>query len=236
MRFFCLAATLLICTFSYGEEPEESKTRYYRHEVNINVGIFGDRSGWSNDYENEVMNRFGLVIGKAGLGDNRSGIIYECQDKPDLCTGILFIGLSYYYHFNHHIAIGGLFGWSSVQDWLGYPEVSKKEEVQKTGFTYLKGTSLLFVPSAKWSWVNNRRCSFYMKASAGFHFQSMYLDSEKIPKEQTDEYKKKHLGFAYYFTPFGWEVGRWRIRWFMEFGIGSHSNFQTGLIYRFGTY
>lgn len=47
---------------SFCDEPKESKTRYYRHEVNIGIGGIGVRSGWSDDYERNVMNRFGLVI------------------------------------------------------------------------------------------------------------------------------------------------------------------------------
>ena len=51
----------------------ENKTRYYRHEVNVSIGGIRVRSGWSNDYESSVMNRFGLVVGRAGEGK----VIYE---------------------------------------------------------------------------------------------------------------------------------------------------------------
>lgn len=227
----------MFCGFSYGGEPKESNTRYYRHEVNISIGRIGVRSGWSNDYENEVMSRFGLVVGKSGVShDSGTGIVYGWKDEPDLGTDNPLKVVSYYYHFDHHIAVGGLFGFCNVQDWLGYPEVYKQGEMQATGYTDVKGTSLFIMPSAKWSWVNNRWCSLYIKASVGFHYQSLYLDSETISSEQTDEYKKKHLGFAYYVTPFGWEIGRQKVRWFMEIGIGSNTNFQTGLTYRFGRY
>lgn len=232
-----LAVILLLRLYSLANEPIESKTRYYRHEVNVSIGRIGVRSGWSNDYENDVMNRFGLVVGRAGGGHGPgTGIVYEQKDKPNLGTDNPLKTVSYYYHFNHHVAVGGLFGFCNVQDWLGYPEVNNQGEAQKTGYTYVKGSSLFIMPSAKWSWLNYRWYSLYMKASAGFHRQKLYLNSETIPSEETDEYKKKHWGFAYYVTPFGWEIGRQKVRWFMEIGIGTNTNFQTGLMYRFGRY
>lgn len=216
------------------KQAKESKTRYYRHEVNVSIGGVNVRSGWSDDYENNVMERFGLVVGRFGASHGPgTGVWFEWEDKPSLSTDNSLKAISYYYHFDHHIAIGGLFGFCNVKDCLGYPEVYKEGETQKTGYTDVKGTSLFIMPSAKWSWVNNRWCSLYMKVSAGFHYQSLYLNSETIPSEQTDEYKKKHLGFAYYVTPIGWEIGRQKVRWFMELGLGSNTNFQTGLTYRF---
>ena len=214
------------------KQAKESKTRYYRHEINVSIGGIGVRSGWSNDYENSVMDRFGLVVLKAGS----NGVVYESKGKPDLGTDNPLKAISYYYHLDQRIAVGGLFSFCNVQDRLGYPEVYKKEEIQKNGYTDVKGTSLFIMPSAKWSWVNNSWCSLYMKVSAGFHYQSLYLNSETIPSEQTDEYKKRHLGFAYYVTPFGWEIGRQKVRWFMEVGVGSNTNIQTGLKYRFKSF
>ena len=228
---------LFLFASSFAQEPKESKTRYYRHEVNVSIGAISVRSGWSNDYENEVMNRFGLVVGSQGGGHGPgTGIVYQWEDKPKLGTDNPLKAVSYYYHFDHHIAVGGLFGFCNVQDWLGYPEVYKQGETQKTGYTYVNGTSLFFMPSAKWSWMNNRWCSLYMKASAGFVHQSLHLDSETIPKEQTDEFNKNHLSLGYYITPLGWEIGRQKVRLFMEFGLGSNTNFQMGLTYRFGRY
>ena len=239
-RFLSLTSVLLLSFFAFGDNPppKESKTRYYRHEVNVSVGGIGVRSGWSDDYERNVMNRFGLVVGKAGGGSGTgpTGIIYESKDGPDLCRNSPLMTASYYYHFNHYIAVGGIFSFCRVRDWLGYPKVYNKEEIQKTGYTYVKGVSFFMMPSMKWSWLNNRCCSLYMKATAGFHYQSLYLDSETIPKEQTNEFDKSHLNFGYYVTLFGWEIGRQKVRWFTEFGLGSHTNFQMGLTYRFGRY
>ena len=225
-----IISTLYISVFA--QEHKESKTRYYRHEVNVSIGGIRVRSGWSNDYERSVMNQFGLVVGKAGDGK----VVYESFDSPDLGNHNALKAVSYYYHLNHHIAIGGLLGGCSVSDWLGYPEAYKPGEIQKTGYTDVKGTSWFLMPSVKWSWLNNRWCSLYMKATAGYHYQSLYLDSETISKEQTDEFDKSHLSLGYYITPFGWEIGKQKVRWFVDLGLGSNTNFQTGLTYRFGRY
>ena len=213
-------------------ETEKDKTRYYRHEVNVGVGSIGACSSWSSDYERSVMNHFGLVAVKTGISHGPgTGIVYgwDDDDVPDLRSDNALKCVSYYYHFNNRIAVGGLFGGCRVFDWLGYPVVNKSGEIQKTGYTDVKGTSLYLMPSIKWAWLNNRWCSLYMKATAGFHYQSLYLNSETIPKEQTDEFDKSHLSLGYYVTPFGWEIGKQKVRWFMEFGLGSNTNFQTGV-------
>lgn len=217
---------------SLADTPEKSKTRHYRHEVGVSIGGFGVRSGWSDNYENDVMNRFDLVVGKGGA----DGVIYEKESGPDLRRENPLKAIYYYYHFDHHFAVGGLFGLCNVEDWLGYPEVYNSEKIQKKGYTDVKGTSIFVMPSAKWSYLNNRWCSLYMRASIGIHYQSLYLDSETIASEQTDEYSKKHLGFAYNVTPLGWEIGKQNIRWFMELGFCPDTNFQTGITIRFSTY
>ena len=238
MRIISLSIAIMICAFSYCEEPKESKTRYYRHEVNVSIGIARMRSGWSDDYERNVMNRFGLVVGKAGGGSGTgpTGIIYQSKDGPNLRINSPLMTISYYYHFNHYIAVGGFFSFCKSRDWLGYPQVYKEDEIQKTGYTDVKGLSLFMMPSAKCTWLNNRWCSLYSKVAVGLHYQNLHLESESISKEQTDEFKKRHLNFAYYVTPLGWEVGRRKIRWFIELGFGSNTNFQTGMTYRFGRY
>lgn len=229
MKKVPIVIVFLLATFVL---PSMAQTKYYRHEVNVSIGGIRVRSGWSNDYERSVMNRFGLVVGRAGDGN----VIYECKDNPDLGADNPLKSISYYYHFDHHFAVGGMFGFCSVRDWLGYPEIYRQGETQKTGDTNVKGTSLFLMPSVKWSWLNNSWCSLYMKATAGFHYQSLYLDPETIPKEQTDEYDKNHLSLGYYITPFGWEIGKQKVRGFVEFGFGSNTNFQMGLTYRFGRY
>lgn len=218
------------------EQVKESKVKFYRHEISLSIYGIGVQSGWSDDYENSVMNRFGLVVGEGGIGYPGEGVLYRYFDRPNLKEDSTPIAINYYYHLDHHVALGGFFGFSKAEDWLGYPEVYKQDEIQKTGYTYVKGTSLFLMPSVKWSWLNLSWCSFYATASAGLHYQSLHLDSETIPREQTDEYKDHHLGLAYNITPFGWEIGKQKVRWLMQFGFNSSVNFQTGLTFRFGRY
>ena len=63
------------------------------------------------------MNRFGLVVGREGEGHGPgTGIVYEQKDKPNLGTDNPLKTVSYYYHFNHHVAVGGLFGFCLLSD------------------------------------------------------------------------------------------------------------------------
>ncbi|MBR1447902.1 MAG: hypothetical protein IJ588_04025 [Prevotella sp.] len=206
--------------------------------MNVSIGGVAVRSGWSDDYERTVMDDFGLVVGKFGAGHGPGTLVYfEWDETPKLNYNSIYRSVSYYYHCNHHVALGGLVGYCSVKDNLGYSEVNRwSEELQRTGETFVRGTSLFLMPSVKWSWLNNQWCSLYMKATAGVHYQSLYLESETIPEEQLDGYDKYHLGLGYYVTPFGWEIGKQKVRWFIEFGLGSNNNFQMGLTYRFGRF
>lgn len=191
----------------------------------------GVRTSWSDDYEKSLKNCLGLVVGTSGS----DGIIYGSQD-PDLSNKGPFIVTSYYYHFNHYIAVGGFCGFGHVQDWLGFPSDSHQRLAYKEGYTHLKGSSIFLLPSVKFSWLNNRWCSLYMKAMAGLHYQHLYLDSENIPTSETDKFDKQHTSFAYCFNPLGLEIGKKNVRGFIEFGLGSNWNFQMGLTYRFGKY
>jgi len=112
MRRFLSAFCLFLGTHSLADNPPDSKTRYYRHEVNVSIGGVRVRTGWSNDYERSVMIHFGLFVGKVGDGK----VVYESSDSPDLGNHNALKVLSYYYHLNYHMAIGGLLGGCSISD------------------------------------------------------------------------------------------------------------------------
>ncbi|MBR4897816.1 MAG: hypothetical protein IKZ48_03405 [Prevotella sp.] len=229
MKFIVFLLISLACVIStFASTPDDNKTSYYKHEVNISIGSIDAQSNWSDKYENEAkkhFNRYEL--------DGTNVLMYKwSNDRTNLETRSPLMTVSYYYHFDRSIAVGGLFGLCGTQYHWGYPEFYELEKgKKKTGYTDIKGMSYFLMPSLKVYYDSS--WGLYGKISAGFHNQSLYLDSDLIPKEKADEYKRSHLGFAYYFTPLGLEVGVKRVRWFMEFGIGSCSNVKIGLTYRF---
>lgn len=224
----------IVCSMSaFAANPEKSSVSLYRHEVNVNIGYIYVRSGWSNDYEKNLRE----IPGPYDL-QGTTVLLYKWEnDVPKLKPTTPLISASYYYHLKPYLAIGTFFGFCGVRDSWGYPELYElKEKKKTTGDTDVKGTSLFFMPSVKLSVLNSRWCSLYMKLSAGIHYQSLYLDSDLLQVQQIDEKKENHVGFACNVTPFGWEIGTKNLRWFVEFGVGTNSNIQTGLTYRFGEY
>ncbi|MBQ8463975.1 MAG: hypothetical protein IJ544_07675 [Prevotella sp.] len=93
------------CFSAFAQESEKSKIRFYRHEVNVSIGGINVRSGWSDDYERDVMDRFGLVSGISGDSYSGSRVWYDWDETPRLFNNSLFMAVSYYYHFTPHIAI-----------------------------------------------------------------------------------------------------------------------------------
>lgn len=84
--------------------------------------------------------------------------------------------------------------------------------------------------------MNCSWCSIYMKAGVGTHNQRFRFDSDFFPMEELSKQDENKWRFAYLLTPFGWEVGKQKVRGFFEFGFGSNVNLQIGLTYRFGRY
>ena len=227
---------ILLCSIGVSlAQGKESETRYYRHEISLGIGGSDLETGWSDDYAGGLMNKFGLVSLKGGY----NGVAYEWNDNYNLDGGGLLY-LNYYYHLNHTVAFGCYLGIFNASEILGFPEDYFYDNHQNTnirrGYTDIKGHSIFLMPSAKLSWLNNRWCSLYSKLSAGLHFQSLYLDSEALSEEEIAPYDKSHVSLAYSVVPFGLEIGKRNIRWFMEVGIGSNTNFITGFSYRFGRY
>ena len=235
IRKIVLLGGIFLCSIgvSLAQEKKEGKTRYYRHEISIGAGGFDLETGWSDDYAGGLMNKFGLVSLKAGS----DGVVDVWNDTYSLSGGGLY--LNYYYHLNHTVAFGCYLGIFNASETLGFHEDYNNNHQNaniRRGYTYIKGHSIFLMPSAKLSWLNNRWCSLYSKLSAGLHFQSLYLDSEALSEEEVAPYDKSHVSLAYSVVPLGLEIGKRKIRWFMEVGIGSNTNFITGFSYRFGRY
>lgn len=241
-RLILLVMVFPFISFSFASEPKEGLTRFFRHEVNVSIGaMILPHSQWFT-YKDGIVDAFQVYT------NDGMGLTFE-----DVSTGF---HLSYFYHFSPQVAIGFLTAFTSTNRDFGY----RLEKVQmpsgtawnsernrwETGYEYesmskpvdarIKAMSTFFVPTFKWSCMNCRWCSLYMKFAAGIHYQQFRFESDEFPKEEVCKHNENKLWLAYMITPFGWEIGHKKIRYFMEFGIGSNTNFQTGLTYRFGSY
>ena len=195
-------ASLFLFLSSFAQELVESKTRYYRHEVNVSrTGIIMPRSQW-DDYEDKVYGAMSIEHQDEGfgigLGPSSSGTL-----------------ISYYYHLNHRIAVGAMTAFTTHDSSLSgdyivpvqipYEYWDSKEHTLKEGYRtdytskYVSGgkireKSFYLMPSLKWSWLNNSWCSLYMKASLGLHYQRLEADTGEIPlksDEDLDESKNQ---------------------------------------------
>lgn len=207
-RLFLSTIAFIFVLSCFSSEPKDGKTSYYRHEVNVGIGMmFLSCKQWDY-YEDNIFASFHV---------GREHYMWDTHPTSGLHLG-------YYYHFNPRIAAGVLTAFTSTS-------VELENEIDR-----IKNKSAFLVPTFKWSFLNSRWCSLYMKASAGVHYQKLSFESGTIPKEKTSKFDENKWRLAYIVTPFGWEVGRQKVRWFIEFGLGSNTNLQTGLTYRFGRY
>ena len=244
MRRFIFAFCLFHGTYSFAGNSPESRTRYYRHEVNVSrTGMIMPRNQW-DDYEDKVYWTMAFERdhdnGFRWFGPSSSGTL-----------------ISYYYHLNHRIAVGAMTAFTSHDSSLSgdyrvpvqipYEYWDSKEhtlkELYRTEYTseYVSGgkireKSFYLMPSLKWSWLNNSWCSLYMKASLGLHYQRLEADTGEIPLKSDEDLDESKLWLACIATPFGWEIGKQKVRGFFELGFGSNTNLQIGLSYRFGRY
>lgn len=224
-------ALSLLSVLAFASNPEKLRTRYYRHEVNVSIGGMSVGNSESDNYERKLMDRFGLVPLRASYGDRLVG---WSDEEPNLGMASTLMTLGYYYHINKRIALGCNFNYVKVDDTLGWYEPYDLNGSLVTGFSEVKGSYLFLMPTIKFLWLNNRWCSFYMKASCGVNYQTLKFESEVIPQEMVGNLNKNdNVRLAYTFTPFGWEIGKRKVRWFIECGLGGNSNIKMGLSYRF---
>lgn len=231
MRYLVLFVALSLFGMSVSaSKPKESRTRYYRHEVNVSIAGMNPSNSGSDAFENKLMDRFGLISLKCG--DDK--LVHLGHDGPDLNTDGSTVILGYYYHINQRIAVGGFLNYAKVSDKLGWNIPYELDGKYLEGYSYVKGRSFFLMPSIKYSWLNNRWCSLYSKASFGLNYQALKFESDVLPQKLFEDCRTKdNVQFAYVFTPIGWEIGKQKVRWFIEWGMGSNSIFQMGLTYRF---
>ena len=242
-RILLFVIVSALYTSAFAQERKESKTRYYRHEVNVSrTGMIMPRSQW-DDYKDRVYGAMSIEHQAEGYG---------IRFGPS-SSGTL---IGYYYHLNHLIAVGAmtaftthdssLSGYYIVPFQIPYEYWDSKEHTLIEGYRtdyskYVSGgkireKSFFLMPSLKWSWLNNSWCSLYMKASFCLHYQQLETNTEEISLKSDENLDESKLWIAYIATPFGWEIGKQKVRGFFELGFGSNTNLQIGLTYRFGRY
>lgn len=242
-RVFLTVAAMLFVLSSYAQEPRDSKTQYYRHEVSFSrTGMILPLSQWK-DYENKVYR----------------ALLWEHDSDGSRLFGPSSNGtlISYYYHLSHRVAFGGMMAFTTYDcslsgQYMVPVQVSfyywdNKEHILKESYRTeyesqyvssgkIREKSFFLMPSLKWSWLNNSWCSLYMKASVGLHYQKQEAETGEIPLKSDGDLDENKLRLSYLATPFGWEIGKQKVRGFIELGFGSNTNFQLGLTYRFGRY
>lgn len=228
-------------SFSLNRKKTESETKYYRHEVNISrTGIFLRDNQWK-DYEKKIWRSLAYERehdNGFGWGESSSGTL-----------------ISYYYHFNKYLAVGGVIAFTTYEESLSgdykvpvqIPDYYWNYETNTENNRYMteyiskhfssgniKANSIFLMPSVKIYCLNCKWCSLYIKMYAGLHFQRFSSDNEEIPLKSDEDFNENKTSFIFIATPFGWEVGKQKVRGFFEFGLGSNTNIQIGLTYRFG--
>ena len=147
--------------------------------------------------------------------------------------------ISYYYHFNNYLAVGGAIAFTTYEESLsGDYRISVRYRTEYIS-KHLSGgdieaKSILLTPSTKINYLNCKWCSLYFKLYVGLHLQRFSLDNGEIPLKNDEYLSESKTSFVFMTTPFGWEIGKQKIRGFFEFGLGSNTNIQIGLTYRFG--
>ena len=247
-RIATAVCLLGITAMAYAQESKAlkvSKTRYYRHEVNIGIGgMFLNKKPFE-DYRYRVSDAFYL----RSIG---YGFVWGWSDTSS--TGGL-VG-SYHYHFNKWLSVGGLAAFTGDSySFAGYykeeqkllyykwkdgeqiPVYQTEKKMIDDSNNKIRENSIFLMPSVKLSWLNNSWCSLYTKALMGWHYQRFRFKSDVFPKEETSMYNESHSKLEYTVIPLGLEIGKQKVRWNLDVGIiGKMGYFQTGIAYRFGRF
>ena len=160
-RFFLITIFFCFVSCLFASNPKEAKTRFYRHELSI--GLWGgNHTGWIEDNSDVMESLFQQV-----LGCDHFDVYRETTMGPQSENMLAIV--NYFYHINHHIAVGILGGRQSVSDKLSYSTYdydSRQEKFHETIGDFEEGWSSWFLmPSVKWTWLNNHWCSLYSKVT-----------------------------------------------------------------------
>ena len=145
----------------------------------------------------------------------------------------LGIGAHYFYHFNHRIAVGALFGWVYQNDDLSADEYAgPNEQKEPLSSANISNRAFYVMPAMKYTWGYTPHINFYSKAGLGIYRQHLTLEGDGFPaNEQKNEIRWRMAGQI---SPFGVEFGRGMFRMFTEVGYGAEGIIKMGFSLRLG--
>ena len=187
--------------------PKSRVSRFYRHEMGLSLGFV------SNVGERR-MDRAGDFL------EQRLGYTSDA-----LCNyfGPVSLGLHYSYYLNRQWAVGFEYAYA-----YGYSPYSKWNEETLVGYCDVRMHSHLLMAALKWQWLDYAPLVFYSKTAFGLQHRHVYcsFDNNAVPSDTPDD--KRWLP-AYQISPLCMELGRNRVRFFMELGYGNQGVFSMGI-------
>lgn len=158
MKCVAIVISLLFAVNLFSQDQRVSKTRYYRHEVNVGTGAFFLTNAQWRDYSDQIRKDF--RVGSYSNWLKRVGGLH----------------LGYYYHLNKNLAAGMLVSFTSgswsynvyekeilipIEAWNrsthDYETVCvRKYEWINESCGKIRDKSIFLLPTIKWPWLNNR--------------------------------------------------------------------------------
>lgn len=200
------------------------RNRFYRHEVNVLLGL--GSSVWRGTHDQQVRQ-----FSDMGM------------EHPFFC-GIDVDGASwsirYFYHLNPRLAIGAIFGKASAYDDLETPyDPEEPDECALSPYAHVHTKTTFFMPAVKYSWLRGNGFSFYSVAALGMQnshtWSSVHTVNVSIYPELVYEHHRrvvfnlKQWKLAPQLMAFGFDFGGRNFRFFAELGYGIEGVFNIGL-------
>ena len=210
-------------------------SRHFRHELRLGVSI-------GNALHNDCYDRMSQRVANHFYQSSYEGDLDYGQDAVTNFAA----SLSYFYHFDEHLAVGMIAGTGGrpnagyieydpdwEQSWHNHWHTNTPPEVYVGN---MESTSWFFLPSVKYYWAFNPGTRFYSKAAFGLMSQHNWFESCDIhnnpyyvPKNAERPVLSERLWhIAGQLSPVGVEVGRRWLRFFVELGYGMEGIFNAG--------
>lgn len=191
----------------YYPEPKKHVYRFYRHEIGAQVG-FASNTG------SHRMERMGNYL--------EQHLNYEADF---MCNyfGPYSLGLHYYYFLNRQWAIGLKYAFAH-----GYSPYVLGNIEGGMGVCGVRMRSHLMTAAVKWHWYKYDLLEFYSKAALGVQHRHVYCSfNDEAPYAYIPD-EREWLP-SYQISPMCMELGRKRLRFFIELGYGNEGIFSMGI-------